>query len=1198
MAPAMSENDYLMAFVAFRDSLVDIDVLRNALAEPDAGECLVDRLSRLGVDPNTRDQIVWRAQRLSSAMSFEEGSQRYTRERKFSSGGMGQILIVHDTQLERDVALKELLPEHEYPKSDSDSGPSILDRFIREAKITGQLEHPGIVPVYELGERPDGARYYTMKFVRGRSFEDVISETKTLKERLGLLTHFVDVCQALAYAHSRGVIHRDIKPSNVLVGSFGETIVIDWGLAKLKDASDSSFRQEETIVSSPVRATGSGSNPKLKTEFGQVMGTPEYMAPEQALGRLSSVDERSDVYSLGVVLYKVLTGRTPFTGATQQAILNSVVNDDPVPPRHLDPSIPRELDAICLRALEKEPEDRFQSAKDMADEIDRFLTGALVTAYEYGVTDLFRRFVRRYKVQLGAAAAAALFAIVATGIAYRNVLRANEQERVQRHRAERVQYTSNIQLAASRLDDGLDLLARQTLANTPPSERNWEWGYLVRKAFPDVNLRREETHTPRVTQGPQSRIWERPAVVTSVLRIEAHSASVMTAEFNGDATRLCTASLDNTAKVWDATNGALIREFPSSGGPMLGARLSADGKRVLTLEWNQAQISEVDTGRLLVTCVADPIPSTSRCWFSPDEREVITSHADGSVRIWDASTGSLTHVLQGHSQTVLSVGFGPDGIFATASPDGEICVWDFTSGEQMDRIETPAGSGSLVSPDFRYYLTNSSARNFRMWDRVSRTEVPWDPVELRGDLRSFSFSRDSSVFVTGDLSGDVHVFRTNDGKELAKFSGKGGAFQYVALSADATELVTTASDGSVEIWSPQDSTKRGPVEGFVGHQKDAFIIYASYSVDGSKIVSVGYDKSVFVWDADSGAILSRYSGHTVVPRFAEFVPDGKRVVSVDWAGNVHVWAMDSGASILKIEHDPDVLLRAGMVHGGAYGSLRWLGSRMNTILSPDGQRVVAHDGTAIRVHDLDDGSVVCTLENSQGWGVALPCFSPDGQFITSNAFLSNRTFVWDAATGRIVATLEGHQGPITMASFDPSSTRVLTASLDRVLRLYDAGTGRLIHQFPGHKVFVLGARFDASGHRIASFSADGTARIWDADSGAAISVLAGHTNLVDGAAFSPDGTRILTVSEDSSLRVWSADGEELVSLTNGADVAYAVWSPSGRDILSAWSDGVVRIYGAVDWERLGDVSGSEIDLAKALNSLENAPVSPSSDDSN
>jgi tRNA A-37 threonylcarbamoyl transferase component Bud32 len=355
------------------------------------------------------------------------GRERYILSRLHAKGGIGQVWLARDTDLNRNVALKEL-------RADRSGQPEAWARFAEEARITGQLEHPGIVPVYEL-VRPGGAGagFYTMRFVGGRTLNQAIkayhqklasrsASPLDLRELLGV---FVAVCNAVAYAHSRGVLHRDLKGQNVMLGDFGEVIVLDWGLAK-------ALNQREGAAQGVVTGADDG---RAETLQGQILGTPAYMSPEQAAGRHDELTIASDVYSLGAILYEILTGQPPFTGSDTQELLNRVMYEAPVQPRARVTGVPAALEAICLKALGKQPPERYATAAALADDVRHWQADEPVTAYREALPTHLARWGRRHRPVV--AAAAALLVATVAGLALGTVLlgRANVQIEYQREEA-------------------------------------------------------------------------------------------------------------------------------------------------------------------------------------------------------------------------------------------------------------------------------------------------------------------------------------------------------------------------------------------------------------------------------------------------------------------------------------------------------------------------------------------------------------------------------------------------------------------------------------------------------------------------------------------------------------------------------------------------------------------------------------------
>jgi hypothetical protein len=414
---------------------------------------------------------------------------RYVLGAKHAEGGLGEVFVAHDTELNRDVALKRIKAT-----VSSDDG---CRRFLVEGEVTGRLEHPGVVPVYGLGHDDAGRPFYAMRFVRGETLYEAIQRFhvadgpsrdpgergKALRELLG---QFVAVCNTVAYAHSRGILHRDLKPANVLLGPYGETLVVDWGLAK-------PFRRDEQARTAGEESLAPASlQDGEQTQQGQAIGTPQYMSPEQAAGRWDVVGPASDVYSLGATLYALLTGVPPIEGRYVGEVLEKVRQGEFRPPGQRKAGVPRALEAVCLKAMALKPEDRYATALDLAAEVKSWLADEPVQAYREPLPTRFGRWARRHR-PLVAGAVAVLAAAVAflgvlvvvvnrereqTDIQRRAAETAREEERTQRLLVEEALYFNHIALADRERVGNNFQRANDVLEQCAPERRHWEWYFL------------------------------------------------------------------------------------------------------------------------------------------------------------------------------------------------------------------------------------------------------------------------------------------------------------------------------------------------------------------------------------------------------------------------------------------------------------------------------------------------------------------------------------------------------------------------------------------------------------------------------------------------------------------------------------------------------------------------------------------------
>ncbi|HET7505840.1 MAG TPA: serine/threonine-protein kinase, partial [Kofleriaceae bacterium] len=559
---------------------------------PDQTETMVPRTAGPTIegDPRAADPagptgpagLATPAARADAELSADD-PERYEPVGEHARGGLGRVVRAVDRRLGRTVAVKELL-RHD---------PSNEARFLREAMITARLEHPGIVPVHEAGRWPNGNPYYVMKLVEGRTLKELIVERATLRDRLGLLPHVIAVADAVGYAHSEQVIHRDLKPSNVIVGEFGETIVVDWGLARDR-------KRDVPEPSDEVLAAAGG---WVSTVSGKVVGTPAYMSPEQARGDV--VDERADVYALGAVLYEVLAGTPPHTDITPQAVLDRVIAGPPRPLAMVVPSVPGELATIVRKAMARDPAARYANAIALAEDLRRFTTGKLVSAHSYSTWELLRRKLSRHR-GIVAVVVASMVVLAAVGVeSFRRVVAERNIARSQRGRAE-----DALTIVEKRKRELVLLQAETALPRDPTAALAWLKTYDV---GPDERGKVVDVIDEALALGVARHVF-RPG------------DWVFDAQFTPDGTTLVAAVRDGVIRAYDVRTGfeADIGRAPSAPETLV---LSPDGELAITGDsGGEVVVWPLHGGapRLLVEAGGRGI---SRLRLSPDGRLLIERYA-------------------------------------------------------------------------------------------------------------------------------------------------------------------------------------------------------------------------------------------------------------------------------------------------------------------------------------------------------------------------------------------------------------------------------------------------------------------------------------------------------------------------------------------------------------------------------------------
>ena len=680
----------------------------------------------------------------------------------------------------------------------------------------------------------------------------------------------------------------------------------------------------------------------LFTEYGQFIGTPAYMSPEQAEMSGLDVDTRSDIYSLGVLLYELLTGTTPFEaealrGAAYGEIQRIIREEEPPRPstrlgtlggaltdiakhRNTDPSalarlIRGDLDWITMKALEKNRSRRYGSASELAADIGRHLTNEPVLARPPSTGYRARKFVRRHKVGVGVAGL--LVGVLLAGIAASTLV--GLREAALRRQATWRSYVANIVAAESSLRLRDSAAAKRRLSLCPPELRGWEWFYFQGRAD------------------------------QSEMILAGHEGAALSLAFSPDGTRIASGSPGNTVRLWDAASGELLTTLTGHEQWVVSAAFSPDGTRIASGSLDETvRLWDAASGELLATLAGheDMVWSVA---FSPDGTRIASGSVDETVRLWDAASFELLATLAGHEEAVWSVAFSPDGKrIASGSWDSDVRVWDVGSGELLATLVGHASGVSSVafSPDGRRIASGSADETVRLWDAASG-ELLATLAGHEDAVRSVAFSPDGTRITSGsedrtvrlwdaalaervetDVTiepGGTMAFLNTAQVLLATLTGHEDTVLTVAFSRDGTRIASASEDETVRLWGVAPGQLRGAT--LARHEQP--VVDVAFSPDGKRIASASMDKTPRLWDAVSGELLATLAGHEQLAGSVAFSPDGTRIVSGSFDGTVRLWDADGG----RVVKDPEVARSNGAVPFGIYlvGSVAF---------SPDGARIV------------------------------------------------------------------------------------------------------------------------------------------------------------------------------------------------------------------------------------------------------------------
>jgi WD40 repeat protein len=1091
-------------------------------------------------------------------------------------GGMGVVYAARQSSIARTVALKML--------KTGEADASQRDKFISEAVVTGELDHPNIVPIYDLGANDEGALFYSMKRVKGTPWNKVIKE-KSLDDNLGILLRVAD---AVAFAHVNGVLHRDLKPENVMLGDFGEVLVMDWGLARV----NSQFPSAASVTQSDAMG-----------------GTPAYMAPEMATGPLDHLSAASDVYLLGAILYEIVTGRPPHTGKSVMACLFAAAKNQITP---TDKS--GELVDVALKAMATKPEERHASVQDFQAAIREYQAHAESLQLLRHARENLDEAAEKKDYDLYARALYALEESIALWPGNTRAAALLDSARLEYARLALAK--GDFDLGASLLDSGneahREILAELELGRRERTSRQRWFKVLkgavaalaavvvgvVSVAYVAVSRERDEA----VFQRDRAVVAEANAQenfqqaedarkLEAIARQEAEEETkrAVAAEALAEDRRKETERRRLEAvEARDAADRARKDEAYAAYVARIGlakAKLdeNAFDRAIALLEECPEELRNWEWGRLrYLTELSKPTWSTAApvdaAAFSPDGVHFATGGWDGNAAIWNVRTGQRERVLP-QGQYVHAVAYDADGErLAAGSSDGTVNIYRAADGQRIAQLlgHEDAVLSVRFSPDGKRLLTCGYDETARLWDlETSRLLQVLDGHSWW--VWSAEFSPDGNRIVTAGQDGKAIVWarpasadRAGDANidapytELAEFTEHKGPVYAAAFSPSDGHVATGGADGRVLLWDPDEippvdydrliqglPVRSAPHRELAGHRGPVRTL--AFDTDGITLVSGAEDNAIFIWNVAAAAPLKQLRGHASHVRSCVFSPDGRWLLSAGRDAQIKLWRPEAYAEKRELRTDPDVLVAI-----------------LSARFSSDGTRVLT--ASKDRTASLWDAA---SLDRVQRFAEGHDFLATSAAFFADRARLATAagdgtTRIWNLESGAEILRLEG-TGPDAALDVSDDGALIATASGASEAFVWDADSGEKLDTLVGHDAAITAVRFAPGGELLATGDQYGRCRLWKLNSNNRTWVgghwLRHHSRRITALAFANQGERLITASEDNTCGQWDvATGEELTDLIlrHPDRVADMVLSRDGQFVLTGCDDGAVRLWSLAD----------------------------------
>ncbi|MEE2989810.1 MAG: protein kinase [Planctomycetota bacterium] len=1100
--------------------------------------------------------------------------------RFLAEGSQGQVYVAQDTRLGREVVLKQL-------HSDNDE---TMSRFMHEAQVTGQLEHPNIVPVYGLGWDKNNSPYYTMKYVRGRTLGDLVDDYHQEKKdepasRIlfrELLEAFISVCNAVGYSHTRNIIHRDLKPDNIAVGEFGEVMVLDWGLAEHLGQPE---ENASTRKSTPRPDQGQVLSP-------QIVGTPNYMPPEQARGEIDMVDTRADIYSLGAILFYIIAGRPPRHPNPENfdQLIEQVAAGQIPALRQLDPQAPKELDAICTHALQLQPDDRYQQVASLSDDLKQWLAREPVSVYPEPWFKKTARWARNHKtmvttissiavVTLGILASATVLLDARnrrTQLEVNQAIKEQDNFNQQRLNAERNKAIAEQQRDIARqvtLENRRQLIRQNIASGMTLAEQDRPFQALLWFAHAyqmdnDLQSTLDPTHQVSM-EDHQLRIHNILARCPLPVQIWQPEGGAGQVCFSPSSTVLATSNGhpgspsagNGQARLWDALSGEPLSPPLMHDESVNELVFHHDGTLLATAAGGRtgagsSQVWRVPSGEPAGPPIRHPTRIV-RVAFHPDGKILATATADGSAQLWQIASGEPASKQMQHDDALADIAFRPDGSQLVTASGNHVQLWDAATGEPVG--EKVSHTASVISVGFSAFRNGILAILSNGNVVYSPSSQPDIRQALMGTANGSTFRATATAinpretsFAAGDESGRIFIYAGANQLRGESYQ-LGSRIEDLQFSANGQLAVASTRDGHVVVLNSTDTTPL--VRPFLHPHAVESI---GLSADGRFLATACRDGLVRTWDLaasmESHAVMEHGSAITA----ARFYPGGDYLVT----------SSSDKSAVLWDYRIPLPQKTSLFSHAESVG---------DCFLSSAGKQLITIHGNSASNWVLEDPSAPL-LTMQHGAAITDAHVGTEGKLLVTSS--ADRTAaIWDISTGQQILRLADHDTSVRDAHMSANGEWVVTAAgtpgdmQSSTVEVWNGKSGERIRPatiVPGlvHSVrFLPAIPAKSLPPRVLTLTGSlanqpGTARLWDLNTGEPVGLLMEHGDAINFVDISDDGLALLTSSRDTTARLWSTvDGSPLTPpLSHPASVLSCDIRPDGLFLVTACKDGSTHIW--------------------------------------